>query len=384
MKTRRILIIPHSSDTSTRRRLAEVGKILGLRHAVHILNWHEASSRSLPRRAAFALSDYATRLSVREEGGICHVSIPILHRPLGMLSRFNAKSLARAMKQLRIDTLINATHYFFFTPPQSQIAYTHIFDVNDLPTEETSSALGRFIHTFVSHECAKAHYITACSLGLTDYLRREYSCDPLYIPNGVRIHEFNDTAAARAKTLRQKLRLDNKLVIGYIGRLGEWIDTDFLQSFYRNLKKQVPHAALLVVGGGPRLASLRRCASALDDVVCTGPVSEEEVTPYFYLTDIGVIPSFVSTFQDVASHIKLLEFAAAGKPVIASPLAEIVRTHFAHVVTAPCTIAAWNGAFLRARENARNGIATGVAALYDWCLIAEQFEKIIYAHQERL
>ncbi len=81
-----------------------------------------------------------------------------------------------------------------------------------------------------------------------------------------------------------------------------------------------------VVGGGDSLASTRRAASemGLDEYVTfTGPIFDrEEVKKQFYIADIGVEPAPDNELNNHSTFIKVMEYMAAGKPIVAFDLKE--------------------------------------------------------------
>jgi glycosyltransferase involved in cell wall biosynthesis len=57
--------------------------------------------------------------------------------------------------------------------------------------------------------------------------------------------------------LRERYGLRGKLVVGYIGFIGEWVNVEMTVKAFEIFRKKEPRAALLWVGGSPFLASLR-------------------------------------------------------------------------------------------------------------------------------
>jgi glycosyltransferase involved in cell wall biosynthesis len=95
--------------------------------------------------------------------------------------------------------------------------------------------------------------------------------------------------------------------------------------------RKVPQARLLLLGGGPRDASLRELASRLgiDDAVhFTGRVPHAEVMRYCSVMDVMVYPRISRRLTELVTPLKPLEAMAMGKLVVASDVGghrELIR-----------------------------------------------------------
>jgi glycosyltransferase involved in cell wall biosynthesis len=159
-------------------------------------------------------------------------------------------------------------------------------------------------------------------LAVTGVLQRLLLAQPglsaervLVVQNGVCPEEFtcsDEAAAAR----RQALGLQGRVVVGSVGFFREWHGIDLLlQCVARNpfLRERV---GVLLVGGGLTWAALKELAGRLgiaDQVVFTGAVPHNEVPSYLAAIDVAVIPRAV----EYASPLKLFEYMAAGKAIVA-------------------------------------------------------------------
>jgi glycosyltransferase involved in cell wall biosynthesis len=83
----------------------------------------------------------------------------------------------------------------------------------------------------------------------------------------------------------------------------------------------VPNLKLLLVGGGPHEAELKRLtaeSNLADTVLFTGRVPFSEVERYYDLVDLFVYPRRKSRLTDLVTPIKPIEAMAKGRVVIAS------------------------------------------------------------------
>ena len=134
--------------------------------------------------------------------------------------------------------------------------------------------------------------------------------------NGVDAARFARGAGdtARVRRLRQSLGLEEKRVVGYVGRLTADKGTSDLYAAYVSLRARVPDAKLLLVGdfesGGDDLPGpLRQALVADPGVIITGVVAEP--APYYGLMEVVVLASHREGFPNVP-----LEAAACGIPVV--------------------------------------------------------------------
>ena len=115
-------------------------------------------------------------------------------------------------------------------------------------------------------------------------------------------------------------------VVGYAGHLYPWKGVDVLLESLARL----PHARGLIVGGHEKEGDLQRLKSAAAAlgitarVTFTGQVAPSEVSQLLRKADVLALPnpaSAISTFY--TSPLKLFEYMAAGRPIVAADLPAI-------------------------------------------------------------
>lgn len=110
---------------------------------------------------------------------------------------------------------------------------------------------------------------------------------------------------------------------GFVGSLKPWHGVDLLIEAFRGVLSADEKAKLLIVGTGPTEEALRQQAAKLGGaVVFAGGVEHNDVPSYLSAMDVTVAP-----FRDIEgfyfSPIKVFEYMAAGRCVVASRLGQI-------------------------------------------------------------
>lgn len=123
------------------------------------------------------------------------------------------------------------------------------------------------------------------------------------------------------------LRTMNKTIIGYVGVMGFQDGVDYLLRALHHLIRDLGRTDFfcIIIGTGAALADLRMLAQrlALDDYVrFTGFISDDAVVRFLSAADICVDPDPSNPFNDRSTMIKMMEYMALGKPIVAFDLPE--------------------------------------------------------------
>jgi glycosyltransferase involved in cell wall biosynthesis len=155
------------------------------------------------------------------------------------------------------------------------------------------------------------------------------------IRDAVDIGLFNIVESSVA--CRQKLNLPiNKKIVLYTGHLYGWKGAGMLAEAAKELDQ---NTLTVVVGGTDRdLVRFRSCYAATSNMLIVGRRPHEEIPLWLKAADILVIPN--SAKEEISSHytspLKLFEYLAAGKPIVATDLPslrEVLSNQVAEFVT---------------------------------------------------
>jgi len=130
----------------------------------------------------------------------------------------------------------------------------------------------------------------------------------------------NEDDYQKSDDLKRKLNIRNKKVVLYVGRLVERKGVDYLINAFQKLIEKNKKVILLIIGDGEcksQLESLTRELNIEKEVIFTGNIENRELSYYYLLCDICVVPSITLEMGDPWVFI-LNEAMYFGKPVIAT------------------------------------------------------------------
>lgn len=136
------------------------------------------------------------------------------------------------------------------------------------------------------------------------------------IPNGINQSEFID------KLYDNPLKADvsDKLVVGFVGFCRDWHGLDKIVQLLAQPGNE--KLFFLLVGDGPAVAGIKKIAQETgieDRIYVTGLVNRDEMPAWLGPIDIALQPAVV----DYASPLKMLEYMATGKAIVAPRQANI-------------------------------------------------------------
>ena len=150
------------------------------------------------------------------------------------------------------------------------------------------------------------------------------------IPNAVDIESFRAPAHADV-ALRKSLGLEGAVVLGFLGSFYAYEGLGLLLDALPGILAREPRVRVLLVGGGPQDAALKKQAQHLgvaDKAIFVGRVPHADVNRYYGLVDLLVYPRLAMRLTDLVTPLKPLEAMAQGRPLVASDVGghrELIR-----------------------------------------------------------
>lgn len=144
------------------------------------------------------------------------------------------------------------------------------------------------------------------------------------------IHDGVDTGLFNNNTSDEKVRREHHLgenpVILFMGLIDAYQGLDCLAKAASKVLAKFPSAIFLIVGSGTALNSVEELAKKLgvsNSFIFTGWVPHERIPEYVKCADVCVITHLPSFSNEVLFPVKLIEYWAMGKPVVAPKLRNI-------------------------------------------------------------
>jgi glycosyltransferase involved in cell wall biosynthesis len=140
-----------------------------------------------------------------------------------------------------------------------------------------------------------------------------------------------DLARVRPTDPDPALRARAGTIVGYVGEMNRQDGVDYLIRAIGELRDRLGISDVLavIVGTGSDVPALEALTEELglgDSVWFTGRVPDDDLMRYLSTADICVVPDPRNPFTDRSTMIKMMEYMALAKPVVAFDLTEHRRT----------------------------------------------------------
>ena len=198
------------------------------------------------------------------------------------------------------------------------------FAINRVPV----SSIQWWIIHFVSRRMfQRAGHVVAVNETLRDKIMRRWRVDAdrvTAVPNGANLELFQnptEVAVARARSM-----VGDGPAIVFVSGFQPWHGIDLLLTAFARICRSHPAAVLVLAGDGPQRDSLARRASALGlggRVLFTGLLANEDIAGLLSVCEIAVVNPRSSAMTRSQSSLKMFEYLAAGKAIVAPSLPEM-------------------------------------------------------------
>ena len=361
------------------KRIAALTDVFALDHTRALRGMRPSIGDKLRLRVELAKSPH----EVLESGRLTRFRMPILASTGAWLSRaaaeINERRVSAAVSRFGCS-LVYLSSPFFFMPALTRDHRVHFDVIDNFHDEWPQTRTGRSRRAFHIECMRRADSISASSLEQCDYVRRLTGREAAYVPNGAPLAEARAVSTEQAAAIRARLGIEKRFVIGYIGNHAmPFNGVERIARAFKIAHARRPDLALMIVGPGGQRA-LNFCDGAKDGVHVDGAVPPDEVTAYFRTADAGAHPHDLIPVTHHAMALNVLEFAAAGKPVLANPLREFQRLRLPNVrFTDGDSVADWAAALSDPASFAPFDRAALDAAMvdFDWQRSADKLAAVM-------
>ncbi|MFQ5771087.1 MAG: glycosyltransferase family 4 protein [bacterium] len=192
---------------------------------------------------------------------------------------------------------------------------------------ENYKHLGTLAEKIELQTLQKADGIIAISNILKNYyIEQGIQAEKIHvIPNGADPEKFQPRD--KPHEIVKRYALQDKVVIGWIGSLVGWSGIQNLVSMVLYVLEKFPNTVFLLVGGGANKEFFRKKLHIKDytsRVILPGSIPHDEVPNYLACMDIVIAPYPKLPFW-YPSSMKIFEYMAAGKAVVASDVGQVAE-----------------------------------------------------------
>lgn len=145
------------------------------------------------------------------------------------------------------------------------------------------------------------------------------------IPNAADTKRFRPTS--KDKAIVEEFNLHNRIIIGWLGAGVSWTGRDTVSKMARELLEEYPTVSFVMLGSPGNTEFFRKQFHSngyADRFILPGFVSHENVPRYLSCMDIVLAPYPKLDFF-YASSMKLFEYMAAGKAIVATRIGQIAE-----------------------------------------------------------
>ena len=205
--------------------------------------------------------------------------------------------------------------------------------------------LRRIFAIWATRACFNAATRIICiSPRLKEHLKTRWGVDEaklVVLPCAADVDAFS--ARYNSESVRKGLGLTTQPVVMWIGGFYPWHDLSLLLDSFALLIKQRPDARLVLVGDGQTRSVVEELIKQHQlghAVIMTGKIAHSQVPEMLSIADVTVVPapSLTASLGGTGTPLKLFEYMAAGKAIVATALAEaaeVIQDGYNGVLVAP-------------------------------------------------
>lgn len=152
----------------------------------------------------------------------------------------------------------------------------------------------------------KATFVTCVSEALKIYLNR-YRNEVTVIKNGVNLELFKNISQQNT----DKIKKSTSYKLGFIGAIADWVDIDFI----KDIAKRLPNIQFYFVG--PLISYSSKDIENGKNIFYLGVKPQKDIPAVINNFDICLLPFKISDVSKYSNPVKIYEYLALGKPVLA-------------------------------------------------------------------
>jgi glycosyltransferase involved in cell wall biosynthesis len=366
-----------SSEQQLMSRLADRCRVLYVERPVSLLSFFTGSSDASVGRQFWR----SLRGRLRHETATLTILTPppfVPFRYVRPVNRLNewirSRSIRRALKQLNA----RAPLLWIYAPDAGRVVgklaefFSLYYCADDWAASQQWWNRAADINARERELASKVNLIVGTSSKIANKWDTTYG-KSLFVSNGADVASFN-----RARDMDLQVPLDLDRIphprVGYVG----FVDVRFDTRLYENLARARPDWNLVIVGPlMEKQVDLSRLKS-MANVHFLGPRSRQDLPAYLKGFDVCTIPYICDTWSESIFPLKLFEYLAAGRPVVATALPELKPFgNYVHIVS---TKDEFQNAIASSLSNPLPQVSDAFLANNSWDAKADYLWTIISRH----
>ncbi len=296
---------------------------------------------------------------------IRHIYFTRFNQILKLNNQKFRKAIKKIVKEYKIEVIICGPNHYLHGYPPFDLGVPIVFDYLDFLSDFKNPNLEN--KKILNGYYKNASKILCVSKALIESIDTKFREKVVYLPNGVDLHFFKDYNYKKKDS-----------DIKFISLIGISISESlFYLKIFPKIKEKVENVKLLLVGGGPRYPLIKNYIKKKDnqsDYILIGFIPYKKIRDYFYMTDVGLYPTLKNRYYDSACPLKVMEYSAILKPVVATDLEELRYLNFPNVFLAQPTAEDYINKITKALEY--KGPFPDLKE-YDWKYLSNKLEVIL-------
>jgi glycosyltransferase involved in cell wall biosynthesis len=147
--------------------------------------------------------------------------------------------------------------------------------------------------------------------------KHSFNPNTFLVTHGVDVEHFRNACRPELAAPADCAELKHP-VIGFFGLIADWVDLEVV----RHLAASRPQWSFLLIG---EVQTDTAAIRELPNVHLFGRRTYQSLPAYCRVFDVAILPFIVNELTVAANPLKLREYLAAGLPVVATPLPEVLK-----------------------------------------------------------
>ena len=189
--------------------------------------------------------------------------------------------------------------------------------------DDIPKSLGRIAYSFEKSALKRVDGAIFITKKLEEFYGKiiDFQIFSRVIPSGVDFKLFY-SQNQKGEKIRKKFGFNNSIIVGYVGSLHPMRELGFLIRAFKNLtNNSTKDFKLIFVGDGPDMKNLKHLtekSNLRNKILFVGQIPYEKVGEWISAFDIGISHLPNKLIFKYSFPLKVLEYMACGKPVLAS------------------------------------------------------------------